>query len=637
MGRPFKQELNKLEGTYNWALSVPIDGFEDVRNSLLKNPFFVVGSGGSLSACILFALLQQYSGTIANAITPLELQYVKNALNRNTNIVFISASGKNTDILLAFENAIKKEPETILSICLKKDTPLSKKSSKYSIAKVIEFDNPAGKDGFLATNSLLAYFTIISRLYNQSELIKSIVPTSIYLNDLSSFSKRLHEDFTITVLYGGWGKPAAFDIESKFSEAGLGNILLTDYRNFGHGRHNWFDKKQMHSAIVALITPEEEELAKKTLGLLPKKIPVLIINTKYTTSNASIDLLIKSFYLVEEIGKLKNIDPGRPGVPAYGSKLYHLKYSQLYSEEQLGLTQKGALAISRKTGKLEPISAQEKHISLWNKAYLNFVKKINSTSFRGIILDYDGTICSSKERLSGPIQRTQQQLINFLKSDILIGIVTGRGQSARKDLQRIFPKKYWSKVVIGYYNGSQIGTLKDNDLPVTTDIKKTNILYQISQFLSSEPTIYPFIKEPTIRPAQLTIEVIHSGNSEVIKNIIIDSLKNKYPFSIQVLESSHSIDIIPLSTSKISIIQACHSLLNDHNRKFKFLCIGDKGKWPGNDYQLLSTEYSLSVDRVSSDPYTCWNLSSVGNNCVEATTEYFDAIKPVKSFFRIKL
>ncbi|MDI9342508.1 MAG: SIS domain-containing protein [Sediminibacterium sp.] len=637
MGKPFSQELKKIELTYKWASSVPIDDIESIKNSLFHKPLFVVGSGGSFSACVLFSLLHQYHGSIANAITPLDFQYSKNAISHQTNVVFISASGKNTDILHAFDLTVKKEPESILSICLKVGSALSKKGANYSIANTIEFNNPAGKDGFLATNSLLAYFTIISRLYNQHADIKSLTLSKDYQSEISKFCKSLHKDFTLKVLYAGWGKPVAADIESKFSEAGLGNVILADYRNFGHGRHNWFDKKPEQSAIVAIITNEEEELANKTLALLPKSIPVLRIQSEYKTSTASIDLLVKSFYLAEEVGKLKNIDPGRPGVPSYGSKLYNLKYSRLFSDSKSILSEKAALAISRKIGNIESTSIQKDHLSLWRQAYENFSKKLAATTFKGIILDYDGTICSSKDRLKGPRERTTKKLNEFLKAGLALGIATGRGKSVRTDLQKIIDKKYWPNVVIGYYNCSQIGVLSEDALPITTDKIKANDLSKIKDFLTDEPTVSPFIKKPELRPSQLTIEIIDKENSGVIKNIIIDYLKNNYTFKIQVLESSHSVDIIPVSTSKVSIVSACREALNDKAGKFNFLCIGDRGKWPGNDYQLLATEFSLSVDQVSADPYTCWNMSSVGNNCVEATEEYFDAIEPVKSFFKIKL
>lgn len=636
MGKPFNQELQKLEETYKWALSVSIPSIENIQEKINNKSLFVVGSGGSLSACVLFAMLQQQSGFIANYITPLDLQYAKNAISKSTNVVFISASGKNTDILLAFDSTVKKQPHNIISMCLKKDSPLSKKSSKYSIADVLEFDNPAGKDGFLATNSLLVYFTLIARLFEASQEIKKLPPEANYLKQVEKFANALHEDFTLKVLYGGWGKPVAIDVESKFSEAGLGNVILADYRNFGHGRHNWFDKKPKQSAIVAIITPEEKELAEKTLALLPKTIPILIIKSSYVGATASIDLLVKSFYLADAVGKFKGIDPGRPGVPAYGSKLYHLKYSKMYSDDISLPSEKAAIAISRKVGNVESKSVINKHLSLWNNAYEKFIKKVSATTFKGIILDYDGTICSGVNRKEGPTDKTIQHLNKLLKAGIFIGIATGRGQSVRKDLQKKIDKQYWENILIGYYNCSQIGSLSNDKLPITDTASKYDMLSEIMSFLKSEPTVEAFITL-TLRPAQLTVEVKDKQNSELVKNIIIDTLKNKYTHKIQVLESSHSVDIIPTSTSKVSIISASRDLLKDKDGKFNFLCIGDRGKWPGNDYQLLATEFSLSVDQVSADPYTCWNLSSIGNNCIETTEEYFEAIKPAKSFFTIKL
>jgi hypothetical protein len=52
MGKPFNQELKKLETTYKWALSLPIGNIDSIKNYLSKKPLFVVGSGGSLSACV---------------------------------------------------------------------------------------------------------------------------------------------------------------------------------------------------------------------------------------------------------------------------------------------------------------------------------------------------------------------------------------------------------------------------------------------------------------------------------------------------------------------------------------------------------------------------------------------------------
>src|SRR5690348_16878259 len=105
MGKPFEKELHKIGETFQWAINQDVS---ELRSELLCNkllPLFIVGSGGSLSACHYAAILLQEYGIIAKAVTPLELFYSQNAL-RNSNVFFISASGKNTDILFGYKTAI---------------------------------------------------------------------------------------------------------------------------------------------------------------------------------------------------------------------------------------------------------------------------------------------------------------------------------------------------------------------------------------------------------------------------------------------------------------------------------------------------------------------------------------------------
>lgn len=633
MGKPFSQELQKINETYKWALQIPIKNINEIYAILCEKPLFIVGSGGSSSACSLFSLHHQNQGLIASDITPLELQYAKKAVNKDSNVVFISASGKNSDILFAFDTAIALEPNSILSICLQKNSELSKKSSNFSLSKILELENPSGKDGFLATNSLIAYFTIISRIYGHNFSLQNLVPDQSFFNNLSNFSNLLHEEFTITVLYAGWGKPVALDIESKFSESGIGNILVSDYRNFGHGRHNWFDKKKKQSAIVALVSDEEKDIARKTLELLPNDIPILIIDSNLKFADASLELLAKSLFLVEKVGILKKIDPGRPGVPSYGSKLYKLRYSKLYNEKS-NISAKARNAIMRKLGGLHFM--EDDHIlNAWKNAYDTFIKKINKVEFRGFFLDYDGTLCSSEERFTPPRKEIADKLNFFLSNNILVGIVTGRGKSVREELQKLIKSDYWDKVIIGYYNGAQIATLENNSMPIKENTD--HLFFEIEKILRTDPVIYNLI-DVELRQGQITVLIKDKKKSKIVKNILTDFLHNKFQFQIQILESSHSIDIISIKTSKNLILEYYAKNLGYEGKIFKFLCIGDRGKYPGNDYQLLSNEYSLSVDQVSNDPYTCWNLTSNGNNCVEATLEYFDAISPSNnSMFKIKL
>jgi len=637
MGKPFSNELSQILQTYEWSMSVKIDFSKGDFQKIISAPTLAVGSGGSLSACSFLSMLHQEYGRVCKPITPLELFYSKNLIP-NSNIVFLSASGKNSDILFGLNLSILCEAKQILSICMKKDSRLAKESRKYSIAQTVEFNHPSGKDGFLATNSLVAFFVILSRIFDRFQPIKNFLLSKSFHDSISSFSKALDSNFTIQVLHSGWATPVAIDLESKFTEAGLGNILLADFRNFAHGRHNWFDKKKKQSAIIALVTPSDKELALKTIALLPKAIPRLIIDTNEAGAMSSIDLLIKSFHVVNAIGKLKGIDPGKPGVPDYGSKLYNLRYSSLFNSNNKN--KKTDLAVQRKLNLSGTISLNDNLYDYWRKSYSQFLKKINSSNFTGIIFDYDGTLCSSNERYDGPCNEIKGELLRLIQGDIIVGIVTGRGKSARTDLQSFVPEKYWGKVVIGYYNGSQISYLHDNKVP-DSSFPKNNSLEQLFDQLKNHSFISKLIIEKNLvidpRPKQLTIEIKEIDIGNLIKNVLLDLIA-KFDFKdIKVLQSSHSIDVILNTVSKLDILKECVNLAKKQNRDPKFLCIGDCGKWPGNDYQLLSSEFSLSVDQVSSDPNTCWNLASPGIKNIDATMEYLRVIKVYKNFFKIQL
>jgi len=60
------------------------------------------------------------------------------------------------------------------------------------------------------------------------------------------------------------------------------------------------------------------------------------------------------------------------------------------------------------------------------------------------------------------------------------------------------------------------------------------------------------------------------------------------------------------------------------------LCVGDRGRWPGNDYALLSGPHSLSVDEVSPDPGSCWNLAIPGCRGAAAAIAYLKCLRKTK-------
>jgi fructoselysine-6-P-deglycase FrlB-like protein len=378
----------------------------------ISKPLLVVGSGGSLSACYFIASIYQNLGNIAKAITPLDLYYTRFAL-KEAKILFLSSSGRNNDILFAFNVAVQNHAAEITSVCMRKNTPLTRLANSFSVSKGIEFDIPTKKDGFLATNSLTAFFTIFAKSSGYLKIDDyrfSISPS--FRSNIDDFVKKLKFDTTITVLYAGWGTAIAYDLESKFTEAALGSVLLADYRNFGHGRHHWFAKREKNSALIALVTQEEQKIAEKTLNLIPLGIPRLIIDSAKQNVYCSIELLLKTFWLVNSVGETFKIDPGRPGVPNFGSKLYHLKYSPFYrqsSRDKITLMEEHA--ILSKTGRSSIFQLEQKELYFWRKSYSTFINRISKANFSSIVFDYDGTLCSADDRFAGCLS---QEIVNEL-------------------------------------------------------------------------------------------------------------------------------------------------------------------------------------------------------------------------------
>jgi hydroxymethylpyrimidine pyrophosphatase-like HAD family hydrolase len=443
------------------------------------------------------------------------------------------------------------------------------------------------------------------------------------------FSNIVQSKSNFTVLYGGWGLPVAYDIESKFTEAALVAVQLADFRNFGHGRHHWFDKQKNTSSIIAIVTPNERKIAEKTLSLIPQEIPKLIIDTNIDSPLASIDLLVKSFHLISAIGDIRKIDPGKPGVPNFGSKLYNLKYSSFYKTKKEIFDNK-TIAIIRKAhiSSIEELSPIE--LKTWSDSYSAFIREIEIPQYTSLIFDYDGTLSSSdfdnryRDEL---VPEINDVFNNLLIHNIKIGAVTGRGKSIKELLRKSIPQEYWDLIYVGYYNGADVGSLKDDSIPNTT-MDSDESLKILSNNLSSEYLVNK--KRINLRPFQLTIESNTKTEYDKVKNISCQIILSKN-LPVIILESSHSLDIVVRpKVSKLNII-------TQFFKEEKVLCIGDKGCAPGNDFELLSTPYSLSVDEVSYHPKSCWNLVPSNKKNMDALFFYLNSMKIDKGFFKISI
>jgi hypothetical protein len=620
MGKPFKEELKKLSETIRWAEQQDVTRLAQFLFAENKQiPLVCIGSGGSLSAChYAVQLYQQRNGVLAQAMTPLQLMYAGYNIIRSSKLLFLSASGKNKDILSAIKYGVKYNETGMMSLTLRKNNPTEELLEQYPKVQRWCENIPSEKDGFLATNSLLATFTLLCKAACASKYQDS----RFKLNDLQpeTFNLNLSVIQNFIVMYGATGEPVAWDIESKLTEAALGSALLSDYRNFGHGRHHWFDKRGENSCIIALVTPVERELAYKTIGCLPKSVPVIYIETELDGPQASIDMLLKAFRFVNDLGEARGIDPGKPGVPGYGRLLYNLNYYKLTNcilpaEKALDV------AVLRKLG----IAGRE-NVPLWvyySESCQRFVRQLNRGRFTTVAFDYDGTLSVSDRKsrfTNGLCDEIRDALMPLLENGVQIVVATGRGKSVGESFQESIDQKYWLQIKVGYYNGACLLTLGDEDelkkwKKQHFDSELKELEEELKLRLPAECVGYKFEE----RSLQLSIEgEMTQAESQLVYDTCREIIWDKQMKGIRVWRSSHSMDIVVYrEVSKLRVIED-----PEHT-----LCIGDYGTVEGNDYEMLTSKYSLSVDRVSKNTESCWNIAPSGMKGLDATLYYISRMK----------
>ncbi|MBV8229809.1 MAG: hypothetical protein JO329_07485 [Planctomycetaceae bacterium] len=410
MGKPYDSELGDLPRTYEWARTVDIDALAASIRRYAEVPLVAVGSGGSLTsayfACLLHSL---YTGRLARPMTPYELVGSPVHLG-GLGVLFLTARGGNPDILDSFDIAVRRVPRRIGLLCTRTGSPLVTRAADVAGAEIHEFDLPTIKDGFLATNSLLATSVLLARAYQLDppssdslasrfeELVHPGQSGQEFHADLSHRCRALWDRPTTLVLHGQTTQPAAIDLESKFTEAALGHLQLADYRNFAHGRYHWLAKHGEGCAVLSLASADDVDLAEKTLGLLPGNIPKARLQVENGVSG-SLKALALSLFIAGLAGRARVVDPGRPRVPAFGRKLYHLGGAyRVRAVPRIGEAE--AVAITRKAGaSIRTLSAQGT-LQRWRQAYALFTEQLCSTPFKAIVLDYDGTLCDASERYS---------------------------------------------------------------------------------------------------------------------------------------------------------------------------------------------------------------------------------------------
>ena len=211
-------------------------------------------------------------------------------------------------------------------------------------------------------------------------------------------------------------------------------------------------------------------------------------------------------------------------------------------------------------------------------------------------------------------------MLPLLENGVQIVVATGRGKSVGESFQESIDQKYWPQIKVGYYNGACLLVLGEEDKleawknqPFDSELKALG--EELKLRLPKDCVDYKFEE----RNLQLSIEgVMNQTESLLVYETCREIIWDKQMKGIRVWQSSHSMDIVVYrDVSKLRVIED-----PEHT-----LCIGDYGSVEGNDYEMLTSKYSLSVDRVSKNAESCWNLAPSGMKGLDATLYYLSRMK----------
>jgi fructoselysine-6-P-deglycase FrlB-like protein len=638
MGKPYATELEQLHATYAWAATAHIDDLVAAVSATATLPLLAVGSGGSLSAAHHASdLHQECSSLVSKAVTPLEL--VRSSIYLGAHgVMLLSAGGTNADIIGSLRNVIEREPRRCSVLCFRRGSALSELAAENQFVNLVEMTPPTARDGFLSTNSLLAFAVVLERAYARvfgtgetfSESLEGLFPSTPPLDGLIAKFRRecrpLWGRDTVLVLHGPGLHAAAVDLESKFSEAALGHVQVADLRNFAHGRHNWLAKRADTTGVLALFSDTDRELTEATLKLLPRDVPVARIGVPASGARSRVAALVAVLHAVGNAGEAREIDPGRPHVPPFGRKIYHL---QAFSKSRSARLSPEVIAVSRKMA-VDPHNLGGKpEIDGWSRAYREFLAGLGNATFGSVLFDYDGTLCDGRDRFTGIREEIASSLKRILSAQVPVGIATGRGKSVREDLRKVLPQGLWDRVFLGYYNCTEIARLTDESFPSASGAS-VGSLSAAAGALSRHPIIVS-LATMEVRPTQVSLQANSAASAEIVWRAALDLVQ--LHGDLKVLRSSHSIDILKQSASKKALLQALSEVVAPK----PVLCAGDMGRWPGNDHEILASQYSLSVDEVSTATGSCWNLAPAGIRGVQATVHYLGAINAARGAFTLDI
>ena len=602
----FTEKLDALPRTLELLSGFEVAHLSEAIRAGRNRHSVAIGSGGSAIAAEFLARCRETLGYGPTSVeTP--MQFVLGIADISESDIWLFSAGADNPDAMATVVAARARCHRPPHIVTRNRSGLAAQEIARAggMVHVVPVADP--KDGYLSTHSLVATVGALLIAADQAsndevgaDLLEEYRTRSIHAlsSEVRAQTKRLlgslvKED-TLIVMADPQLKPLMTLLETSIWEAGICTVQTADFRNFAHGRHSWLHHRGDRSIVLALTGYESRATWNAIATALPQTQRCAVIDLEDCGRFANAVGIIEGLVLIEAMGAAVGMDPGKPGIGAFGPTLY----------EDAALR-----ALSEKL----PAAIRQKRAALFNRddpregnATLHVVeeqrlKALSEAAFGGIVLDYDGTIVQTKDRYDPPTADITRELERLHRIGLRIGIATGRGSSAGKDLRQVLDPSLYQDILMGYYNGSYLRTL-DVDTKVHRPDPDSGIDAAIA-WLEGRPDLFRAFKRPEAG-VQITIQMSELAHPERFSADLQDCPPVR-DGRVRIDRSAHSFDIVVSRATKMNVV---HKIAEELPLGRAILCIGDSGSRHGNDNALLSNPFGISVGEVCSSPHGCWSL-----------------------------
>lgn len=331
----FHEELRLLNETYAAAAAQDVSELAAWLRAHGDRPLLLAGAGGSLAVAQLGAALhQRATGRLAGAGEPMDL-YQLDGSGDGLAVLLVTASGGHSDSLASCA-LLPSLPVDSAVFCGKTGSAGERLLSGKPVG-FFGFELLPDVHSWVAVNVLISQAVVLAKAFAQAYPQLGTVPATLAelapdLADADAAVTSLAEQLRpvlapglLIFLHGPDSRTAAVDLDSKVAESGLGEVSMSEYRNFAHGRYQMMLPRMTDAGVLAFWSSREKAIATATLELLPDDLPHVGLAVPGDGPAAEqVGSLLLLLFVLGAMSRVRDITVGWGSRNTFGDLLYEL-------------------------------------------------------------------------------------------------------------------------------------------------------------------------------------------------------------------------------------------------------------------------------------------------------------------------